>query len=310
MSNSTTKLTLREKIVYALNKETDLPAVSATAARLLTLTQQKDVHLESVIDLIKLDPGITAKFLKVASSPAFSGSVITSLQEALLLLGMQEIQRISTTILLIDRLKHLRVKVNWDLFWFHSVLCARLTELLANAYRETTGKEYLAGLLHDIGKLFMEHYFPQEFELATLRAMMTKHGMFEAESRLLDINHAEVGAHLCERWHLDNEIVRAIRFHHVPNDPQNVDAENPSHQHFLALCVFLANRLANMFNANIQATENLDDIAFDQQPEWLLLKSQYVPRLTLKMNMEEEIKKTQEVLRSLIGASPSPEMPT
>jgi HD-like signal output (HDOD) protein len=71
-----------------------------------------------------------------------------------------------------DTLSHLRIKIDWHRFWLHSgVLVARLIEKVAGSFRDVSGMEYLAGLLHDIGKIILEHYFPREFETIVLRSM-------------------------------------------------------------------------------------------------------------------------------------------
>jgi len=259
-SQATQKLILRDKIVQALSKETSVPAFQATTQRLLQIVTQPEIHIEQVAEIVKLDPGIASKLVKIASSPVYSQKEITSIQDALIIIGMEEVRKLTTAILVINRFAHLRIKVDWNLFWLHSVLTARLTEQFAAAYRPTTGMEYLAGLLHDIGKLYMEHHFPKEFELVILLSAIANHGMYDAEKQLMDINHAEVSALLCKEWHLHHEILRSIEFHHEPESERNVDPENPSQQNFLALCICIADKVANICHANIQGGENLDNV--------------------------------------------------
>lgn len=299
-SRTTQKFTMRDRITDAIRKETEIPGFSVTARKLMNLVNQPNVHLEAIGQIVSLDPGVTGKFLKIASSPSYGVQNITSVQQALGIIGLNEVKKIALSILVINQLKNMRVKINWELFWLHSLLTARLTDLLANAYRETDGKEYLAGLLHDIGKLFIEHYFPQEFELVILRATMVTKNMHQAEQQLLDITHAEVSSLLCQQWKLPPEVVRSVRFHHDPNSPQNIDVDHPGDQKFLALCLFLANQLANMCHANIEVGENVDDLKFEDLPEWSQLKT-FTPRLELSLDLPVELKRAQDIIHSIKG---------
>jgi putative nucleotidyltransferase with HDIG domain len=214
------------------------------------------------------------------------------------MIGMEEVRKVAASMAVIGSFSHFRVKIDWELFWLHSLLVAYLTERLANAYREVTGKEYLAGLLHDIGKLFLEHYFAQEFELVIMRAIYSKTGMHEAENQLLDITHAEVGSLLCEKWLLNREIIRAVRFHHEPNAPANVAPDDPNYTPFLTLCVNIADKLANVCHANIQGGEDLAQVNFEELPEWRQLK-QSPPRTTLVLDLAVELKKVKDIIAAM-----------
>ncbi|MDD2707137.1 MAG: HDOD domain-containing protein [Verrucomicrobiae bacterium] len=295
---STQKLTMRERVVSALQRRTDLPAFPATAHRLAATFNNPLVDISEVAEIARLDPGITSRCLRLASSPVFGGHIISTLEEALMLLGANEVRKVAASIVVIDSLKHMRVKINWELFWLHSLLVARLAERLANAYRETDGREYMAGLLHDVGKLFIEYYFPQEFELVLMRAVNSRAGMYEAESRLLDINHAEVTAMLCDKWNLNHELIGGIQFHHEPLSSFNSDPNDPTYTPLLALCICIADRIANICHANIQGAENWDNVAVESMTEWTALKEKFKPVRTLMLDVAGELQKAQELIAS------------
>jgi putative nucleotidyltransferase with HDIG domain len=299
-SRTTQKFTMRDRITDAIRKETEIPGFSVTARKLMNLVNQPTIHLEAIGQIVSLDPGVTGKFLKIASSPSYGVQNITNVQQALGIIGLAEVKKIALSILVINQLKSMRVKINWELFWLHSLLTGRLTELLANAYRETDGKEYLAGLLHDIGKLFIEHYFPQEFELVILRSTMVTKSMYQAEQQLLDMTHAEVSSLLCQQWKLQPEVVRSVRFHHEPNSPQNIDVDHQGDQKFLALCIFLANNLANTCHANIEVGEKVDDLKFEDLPEWNQLKT-FTPLRELQLDLPLELKRAQDIINAIKG---------
>lgn len=301
-AKATQKLTVRERVITALQQKGDVPAFPVTAHRLLELAKQPNVDLNAVAEVVRLDPGIASRILKVASSPAYAGQTISTLEEALLMIGIEEMKRIVTSLSVINTFRHMRVKVNWDLFWLHSLLTARLTEILVYAYREVDGREYLAGLLHDVGKLFLQHNFPQEFEMVVIRAMASREGMYAAENKLLDITHAEASALLCHRWHLQHEVIGAVQFHHEPGSPLNVDPNDPGYQPFLSYCLCVADKLANLCHANIGESNQPAETSLESMPEWIWLQ-QYQAVRSLSLDVAGEFQKTREIISAMKGPS-------
>lgn len=297
-SRASQKLILREKVHQAVRKETDVPAFQGSSAKLLQLVSKQDIHIEDVADIVKLDPGIASHLLKIASSPSFGSKQISSIQDALIVIGMNEVRNLATSLIVLNSFEHLRIKINWDLFWLHSLLTARLTERFAAAYRPVSGKEYLAGLLHDIGKLYMEHYFPKEFELVILLSAIANNGMYHAEKQLMDINHAEVGALLCKEWNLNPEIIRSIEYHHEPESDENQDPKDPTFEKLLALCISIADKVANICHVNIQGGENLDNVQIESLSEWKRLK-RFSPQTTLILDVAGEVKRAEEIIAAV-----------
>jgi putative nucleotidyltransferase with HDIG domain len=299
-SSAIQKIILKEKVLRAVHSQKEIPVFSQAKSRLVQILGKSDAHLNEVGEIVKLDPGLTSTLIRHAGSPMMGRQEIAGIEEALAVLGLDEVRKAVTTVFVMNTFSSLRIKVDWNLFWLHSILTARLTEHIALAYCDVQGKAYLAGLLHDVGKLFMEHYFPREFELVLLLSAISERGMYEAEQQLMDINHAEVSAQLCKEWGLHHEIVRSVHFHHEPEHSQNRDSDDPEYQTFLATCLCIADKLANICHANIQGAENLDNIQFTELPEWKRLKEVYEPRSTLILNMEEELGKARSLLDAVL----------
>jgi HD-like signal output (HDOD) protein len=294
--DGTQKAGVRHKVLRALARDAEVPAFPATVLRLSDVLRRSNVDLETIAEIARLDPGITARILKVASSPVFAREPIRKLEDALLVLGTDEIKRIATTCSVINIFRHLRIKVNWDIFWLHSLLTARFTEILVKCYREVDGREYLAGLLHDVGKLFLQHHFLREFDLVLSNAPDSPNGIYTTEDRLLGITHAEVSARLCQKWRLHPEVLGAVQFHHEPDSPLNHDPNNEAYTTLPALCVCVANRLANECCTVIhQKGETLDGTALEAIPEWKKLQD-YHPIRELTVDVAGEVEKAMQIV--------------
>ncbi|HEY1172421.1 MAG TPA: HDOD domain-containing protein [Verrucomicrobiae bacterium] len=280
------KTWVNHKLEEALSSEHLVPSFSRTAARLCTLVNDPNVEMDKIIEVISLDPGLVARFLKAASSAVAGGNRHSSIDEAVFRLGLKEIRRIALTVGVMGQFSHLRVKVDWSRFWLHSILVARLTERLAMGFREPTGHEYLSGLVHDIGKLVIEHSFPREFETIYLRAMERKCGHQKLEFDLLGTDHSQIGASICEQLQLHPHIISAVRYHHQPDDVHHTQ-EPGGDGGFLAACVAVANAMANRAQINIDGADQTFGMEFEELPEWQFL-NQFEMSYGLEVDTEEE----------------------
>ncbi|MDD2708726.1 MAG: HDOD domain-containing protein [Verrucomicrobiae bacterium] len=308
------KLKLRDRATKEVEKDSAVPAFSMSAQRLLEVSSQENVDMGEIADIVGVDPGLASKYLRLANSSFYGGKSIANVEDALLRIGLAEVRKVAISVAVMDGTSCFResevvsainvnVKIDWNMFWLHSLFVARLTDILAHVYRRTSGKEYLAGLLHDVGKLFFERHFTHEFESAMLRAIERNNGLYDAERHLFDFNHAEMGFALCEKWKLHREICRAVRFHHEPNSPFNKDPVDPDFQHFLAICICVADDLANLCRANIQGGQNVEGMEFETLPGWKLLQD-YTPRGELDLDPMAELERTQETLKVMLGGGP------
>jgi putative nucleotidyltransferase with HDIG domain len=287
---------VHKKLDELFESEHLIPAFSTTVARVTTLVNDPRSQLSDVSAVISMDPSLAARCLKTASSVAYGGVRLDSIDAVVMRLGLREIRRVAMTVGVLDQFSRLRVKVDWSKFWMHSILVARLTEKLAAGFREPTGQEYLAGLLHDIGKLIIEHCFPREFESIYLRAMERHCGHVILEENLLGTDHAKVGGMACEHLKLHPDIISAIRFHHEPENPYLVT--NPHGDHgFLAACVAVADAMANRAEVNLEGA-SITSCEFEDLPEWHFL-SQFEMVYGLEIDTEEEVRMAKEDLQSM-----------
>lgn len=284
--NDPSKRWVRDKLVHLFLYESAVPPFPAAALRLTNLARSADVDMDEIAKVISKDPGLTTSCIRVASAPAYGSRTITTIDEALMLIGMKEIRRIAYSVGVTDRFTHLRVKVDWNRFWLHSLLVARISERIAAAFTQSTGTEYLSGLLHDAGKLVIENYFPREFEQILLRSWERNCGHAEVERELLGLDHTQVGAAMCECLQINRYVRDAVRYHHSADDPQ-LAADPNGDRGFLASCVAVADVLAHKAKDTLGG-EKQTDLPYDQLPEWGLL-ARFDPVHGLELDTEVEL---------------------
>jgi HD-like signal output (HDOD) protein len=228
-----------------LKHDRGIPLFRSPFQKIMHLYHRADVSVDTVLEIVETDAWLTARYLKLANSAAFSpGESIRSVKEALIRIGLEEVCRLASLLAIMDTCHFFRSDWNrprWQQFWFHTLLTARLTERLAVAYAPLTGKEYLSGVLHDVGKLFWRRFFRSEFEAVEKMAEEDSSISFtEIEYKQYQTTDAEIGSALAERWKFHPEIVQAIRFSPDPSLHPNWGAIPPSSNCLLPVCIHIA----------------------------------------------------------------------
>lgn len=255
----------KDRATSIIHDRSSLPGFSPATVQLIRVVQDLDVSMEVIASAIELDPGLCVQCLKAANSAAHGGRNIKSVEQAVSMLGTVETSRMAMAMGVMTGFNHLRIKVDWKRFWLHSLLVARLTQRIGSCYKESDGSEYLAGLLHDVGKLMLEHFFPREFENMLMRANGRQRSHWQTEAEMLGITHAQIGAALCRVLDVHPRVVHAIRYHHEPLFPDSVNAPFTANG-FLPCCLAVANALAKAVNTRFESNERMPDL--DDLPEW------------------------------------------
>ena len=218
-----------------------LPPAPLIATQLLGLFSEEDRDVDRIVELIGLDPSLTAEVLKRCNS-AYMGLAqpVRDMFEAVFQLGFYEVYCIVVALVgarSISMLENDEV-LKTDILWEHSVTTAVAAAQLAKSIQIPEAIAFTAGLLHDIGKLVFAS--AEGVAYANVLRTAAESGTFAAtaEAAQFGFNHAALGARLLERWNLPENVCLAIRQHH------SLSNEHGAPDPFSAL-VCLANDLAH-----------------------------------------------------------------
>jgi putative nucleotidyltransferase with HDIG domain len=170
----------------------DVPALPVIAQKIMSLASDEPASAEKLAAVISSDQALSARVLSLANSACYGNrATISTIQRAMVVIGVNTVKQVSLSVLVRGTIG--RVGKDRTQFWKHSFGTATASALIA----QRTGRKdndvcFMAGLLHDIGKLILETYFPNETE----------------------IDHTEVGAWMAERWQLPPALISAIAYHH------------------------------------------------------------------------------------------------
>ncbi|MBI3877670.1 MAG: HDOD domain-containing protein [Verrucomicrobia bacterium] len=264
------KQAVKGRLGTLLSDRKVVPALPAAALKLGPMTQNPSISLEDIAAVIAKEVGMAARVLRVASSPAYGARAMESLDEAVQIVGVRVVANIAYMVAVGEGFAQYKFKMDWRRFWVHSLLVARLTNKLAAAFRYAGGLEYLAGLLHDVGKVIFELHFREEFNAVLSRSVEEQRSHAELETEILGVNHAQVGAALCKCMGLHQQVQRAVWFHHDPlNEAYLNDQEGDGG--FLAACVAVADALANQISVNLPGARVVT-LPFEEMAEWKFLQ--------------------------------------
>jgi putative nucleotidyltransferase with HDIG domain len=223
------------------------------AVRLMRMVSTDDVVFRRVSELIRVDSAFSAEVLRVANSPLLGcRQEVRGILNALAILGLERLKGLVMTVALRNFLSStLEVPVQLRC-WRHSLACALLAELVAEACWVDKDACYTAGLLHDMGRLSLLETYPGEYAglLETVdEAQGDALSLMEYEREMFDADHCQIGRWLAEDWGLPTDLKEIIGCHHEPPAHGRLD------QHTI---IHVSCRLADMLGFQAAGPARLD----------------------------------------------------
>ena len=227
-----------QNILRLIGEEENLPVLPELFYRIVEAASNPETPISELSGLILEDQVLTGKVLKMANSAYYAmPQKISTVTRAVMILGFITLKNFITAVTVVDALNSDGFKGGqYETLWVHALACSLSASLLAQRL-EVDHQEVamIAGLMHDFGKLFLDHHFPEKYGRLT---EMTRQGMdvLTAERKMFGLTHVDVGEKIAEKWDLPMPLVEAIRNHHrVPRL-----SKSPS----LSDIVYLANLLS------------------------------------------------------------------
>ena len=202
-----------------LDRITDMPALPNVVARLTRLIADPKTTASDINAALSSDPGLVTKILKLVNSSYYGFSRrITTITNAVVILGFNQVRNLALSAFIFDKFAHSRKNpFDLDSFWRHSMgsafVCARLARRVNPKLEEGA---FICGLLHDLGKFIMAQNAPEHIvrvvELVQKRDIL----FHDAEKLCLGYDHTMLGSVIMERWNLPETLVNVVRNHHAP----------------------------------------------------------------------------------------------
>ena len=197
-----------------------LPSLSSINKALQGLLQAEQRYSAHISEIVRRDPSLTSRLLRLVNSVYYGlATPVNSIEEAVFYLGVRQIRQLTTVTPIIEdfqKLSH-QCAFPWRDFWQHCIGTAILTrEVTSSTAVQSDDADYVAGLVHDVGKIVMAWTFPEHFTEIHRLAIEGTRDLCEIELEVLGTDHGELGALYLERHRLPELMVVTARHHHHP----------------------------------------------------------------------------------------------
>ncbi len=209
-----------ERMRRIAQRVNSIPTLPVVMTKVIEMVDDPNTTAGQLADFISRDQALSMKILKLANS-AFYGfpQKIGTINLAIVVLGFESVKDLGLSAAVVetfhtDQLGH---EIDINKFWVHSIAVAAGCKILArNSNINISGEIFIAGLLHDIGKLVLLRYLADEFHEANESAKKKKQELYKAELEILGFSHADMGGWLAEQWSLPFHQSNAIYYHPYP----------------------------------------------------------------------------------------------
>lgn len=198
-----------------------IPAAPGVVLELARSCRESDTSLEYLVAILKCDPSLTAKILRMANSAYFaSRRQIADVGEAVVRLGLRRVQVMAMALCIMDATSGKTSGgdgFDFNYFWNHALVTGTFADVVANLKRIHLAVEAMvAGLLQDVGVLLLQTCMPDRYRPVLDAQKKSQQELHVIETRHMGFNHMQAGEMLLQRWHIPETISMAVGNHHQP----------------------------------------------------------------------------------------------
>jgi HD-like signal output (HDOD) protein len=276
--------------LFQENNDFQIPSLPGIFYQFKHAIDDPESSFDEIGGIIGNDPGLTLRILKIVNS-AFFGfpQKVETVSHAISIIGREQLNDLVLSTVVMDQFKNInQSSLNMESFWRHSIACGLSARNLAFLKGENDSERFfVAGLLHDIGRLIICIKLPFKVLEVSLRIKSKGETLDQAEMEAMGFNHADVGRELIRNWQLPKTLQEAIGFHHNPTEAKEFPLE--------ASIIHAAETIANTMDLGIQYDEEtinsgIDGFAAEQLQ---VPKDSLFPNI--KKQVQKEFEKTVEV---------------
>ncbi len=208
-----------DAMVAAVN---ELPPMPQVVAKVMELLSDADSQMSDMVEVLSTDPTLVARLIRVSNSSLYGrGQETSSLGQAVVRLGGNTVRSLvmAASMKSLFPLDKTNVGIWGQSLWQHSLECG----LAARRVAQFTGypdpeEAFVAGVLHDIGKVVILLNKPEEFRLILKRQAAAKESLGTAERAVLGFDHTAVGELLLAKWQMPENLQACVKHHHNPTE--------------------------------------------------------------------------------------------
>jgi putative nucleotidyltransferase with HDIG domain len=198
-----------------------MPPLSPVVNKIIQVANNVSSTAQELTEVIQMDPVLMAKMLKMVNSAYFGlSNDIKSLKQAVVMLGINTIKNAALSSIVLGNISiNKNSSFDGESFWIHSFGVGIASKLIAKkiGVDEKLLEEYFAaGLMHDIGRIIINNFFPEETKKIAEVNADKKHSILDIEKNILGLTHEEIGIAIGKKWQFENNFLYSVGRHHHP----------------------------------------------------------------------------------------------
>jgi len=210
--------------VELLKKDINLSTLPTIFAQINETIHKPHSSAKDIANVISIDTNLSTRLLRIVNS-AFYGfpSKVDTLSRAVAIVGTKQLSTLALGINILTAFKNIPDDlINMKSFWEHSIACGTISRILAS-YEGIQNSErlFVAGLIHDIGRLVLYNYAPTNAKNALMKARYSNRLLYEIENENMGFDHSALGAMLLGKWKLPISLENIVKYHHSPKDSKD-----------------------------------------------------------------------------------------
>jgi len=234
----------------------DIPTLPNIVIEVNKLLQDYDTSIKKLSKIIEKDQAMVTKILRLVNSTFYGfRSRIRNIPHAVIILGFNTIRNAVVSVSIIKTFSGEKAFGGLEItdFWKHSIGVAVTSRYLSEQTKLDSPDDcFVSGLLHDIGKVVLSQNFTDLFGLVWKSVKEDGLSFYEAEQKLLPVNHAQIGGHLAKKWQFPANLIDSITYHHaISKSVSNLNQ---------LLIVHAANTIANSYEIDSGVTPDFSSI--------------------------------------------------
>lgn len=277
-----------------------LPTLPVLFAQLTKMLDNPFVSNKKISELIMKDQAMVSRIFRMSNCALYgTRQEITNLTNAITFLGTETIRNLILQISLVRIFQHADDEIpdfSINMFWEHSLGAAYFTNAVVKKLNlPVSDSYYIGGLLHDIGKLLIYQFYPQQFNAIVKKQLKDDMVDYDAEEEVLGVSHQDIGAFLAEKWKFKKEILESIRDHHKALPSLSLHAA--------------VIRISNLFTkaAGLCFPWDMKVFEIPGDPAWGILaayKNEPIDVERMTFEIQDETDKIEDSVRELLSKKP------
>ena len=197
-----------------------MPSLPVTVTKVIEICNQPGTSPVDLNKVISVDPVLMARVMKLINSAYYGlGDKVTSLSRAIIMLGINTVKNLALSTAVVGAIGkgEAASPLNMQGFWRHSLgvgVTAKLIARRRSVDPRLVEEYFIAGLLHDIGKIPMNNVFKERYLAVLSRADRERISLVDAERRELGFDHTDVGKQIGTAWNIGGAVIDAAFAHH------------------------------------------------------------------------------------------------